>query len=157
VLAVLRNQYKAGVWPIVNGLGPRVANAVGKVVSETLVDVDEQAIVLRVPAGSRFKVDGNWKRTHAGGKRANDGYGAIDVLWYRGPMGIKGGNLAGGIGMVHVEEAAEGHATNMQAADANGRVVPRFKFDGGAGLDSVRVLVIFDKADDDGRAEERAA
>src|SRR5262249_46666823 len=59
VLAVLWNQYKAGVGAVVDGLRPGVANAVREVVSQALIHVDEQAIVLRIPTRSCFEVDGD--------------------------------------------------------------------------------------------------
>src|SRR5262249_28771684 len=58
VLAVLGNQDEAGVGAVVDGLGPRVAEAVGEIAGEALVHVDEQAVILGIPSRGGFKVDG---------------------------------------------------------------------------------------------------
>src|SRR6267378_2473517 len=49
VLAVLRDEHEAWVRAVINRFGPCVADAVGEVVGKLLCDVDEQAIVLRIP------------------------------------------------------------------------------------------------------------
>src|SRR5262249_29991052 len=130
VLAVLWNQYKAGVGAVVDGLRPGVANAVREVVSQALIHVDEQAIVLRIPTRSCFEVDGDRKSANAGRERARDGDGAVDVFQAGLALRIEGGDGAGRIRLIDVEKATEVHAANMKAADADRRVVPWLEFDG---------------------------
>ena len=58
--------------------------------------------------------------------------------------------------LVHIEEAAEMDATNVQPADADRSIRERLKFDGQTRLDTVGILAISIEAHDHGRSEESA-
>src|SRR6266478_746134 len=156
ILAVLRYQHKAGIRPVVDGLGPGVANAVGKVVCQPPVHIDEQAVILRVPSRCSFKIDCDRKGAHTGREWAGKRVGAIQILRPRAALRIVQSNDRRGVWLVHVEEAAEVNPADVQSANAYGRIPQWFKFEGQAGLPPVRVLVILVKAHNHGRPKESA-
>src|SRR5262249_8363310 len=146
------NQHEAGVGTIVDRLGPGVADAVGEVVAQALVNVDQQAVVLGVPARSGFEINGDRESADARCKGARRCERAVEILH----AGITSGVVEGAvrrradgwsasyavlrIGLIDVEETPKVHATDVQAADADRSFVPRLEFDGGAGLNAVGVL-----------------
>src|SRR5439155_229543 len=79
VLAVLRDQYEAGVRPIVNGFRAGVADAVREMMRQALVHIDQQPVILGIPTRSCLEVNCDRKSAHAGSKRACLNGRAIDV------------------------------------------------------------------------------
>ncbi len=157
ILAVLRYQHKARIRAIIDGLSPGVAQAEGKIVRQPPIHIDKQAVVLRIPPRGRFKIDSNGERAHAGIERArNRSHSTIFIFGTRATARVVQSYHLRRIRLVHVEEAAKMNATNMQAADADGCIWQRIKFDGEAGLHTVRVLVILIETHHHGRPEESA-
>src|SRR5260370_21351531 len=157
ILAVLRNQHEAGIWPVVYGLGPGVANPIRELMRQALIHVDQQAVVLRIPARGGFKINGDRRRAHARVERAWHGPdSAIFIFGTRASARVMQSNDLRWIRLVHIEKAAEVHAAHMQPADTDRGVRPRIEFQGYAGLHAVRISVILIEAHHNRRPKESA-
>src|SRR4029077_10563024 len=118
VLAVLRDQYEAGIWPIVNGFRPGVADAVREMMRQALGHIDQQAIILGIPARSCLEINCNRKSAHAGSKRACRNGRAIDVFLSTAALRVKSSHLGGRVRLIYVKEATEMDAADVVTADA---------------------------------------
>src|ERR1700682_5535859 len=164
VLAVLRDQHEAGVGSVVDLFRPGIADPVGKIVREPFVNIDQQSVVLRIPAGSCFKIDRDRKSPHARIERANEvahgikGSPTIVVLFPSAPLRIvkRQSVSRNRIRLIDVEKASQVHSTNMQPADADRCVFERFELHRQACLDAVRIFVVLNESHDDRRSKERA-
>src|SRR5207249_11775431 len=63
---ILRDQHEAGVRAIVNALRPGVTEAETHVMTHAFVEVNQQAVPLRIPFRVGLKVNPEWKSPNAG-------------------------------------------------------------------------------------------
>src|SRR5216683_1592009 len=145
VLAVLGDEHEAGIRAIVDALGHRVTDSVSEVVTEPLVYTQKKTVVDRVPAGGRFEIDPEWELTDRRRKRTGRNKGTINVFWASASLRVVERNGGGGVGLVHVEEAAEVNPAHMENAQADRGVRQGFEFDGETRLNAVRILVILNE------------
>src|SRR6266403_1119143 len=160
VLAVLRNQHEAGVGSVIDRFRPGVADPVGKIVGEPFVHIEQQSIVLRIPAGCGLKIDRDRESPYPWIERTR----RLDRPRYDGAILVLGAPVATGIvssynllhvRLVDVEKASEMHSANMKPADADRCVFERFELHRQACLDAVRILVVLNETHDDRRSKER--
>src|ERR1700687_290541 len=172
IFAVLGDEHEAGIRAVVERLRKCVADAVGKIVAQPLVYADEQTVEYRVPLRSRFEIDRPARIASAGEQSCGLQIGLdmpprashrqscrvreIDILAALPATGITGEYLCARVGLVHVEKAAQMHATHMKEAYAQRRIGHRLKLKAQAGLNAVRVLVVLIKTNDRGIAKETA-
>src|SRR5882724_4877531 len=151
VLAVLGDQHETRIGSIVDRFRPGVADPVSKIVGETFVHIDQQPVVLRIPARSSLKIDRDRESPHTWIERTwrldRPRYdGTILVLWAPVAMGIVSSDNLLHVRLVDVEKASEMHSANMKPADADRCVFERFELYRQACLDAVRILVVLHKA-----------
>src|SRR6266581_2747009 len=146
VLAVLGDEHEAGVGAIVDALGKRIADSVSEVVTEPFVYTEKKTVVDRVPAGGRFEIDPEWELTDRRRKRTGRNKGTINVFRASASLRVVERNGGGGVGLVHVEEAAEVNPAHMENAQADRGVRQGFEFDSETRLNTVRILVILYEA-----------
>src|SRR5882672_11488773 len=159
VLAGLRNQHEAGVGSVIDRFRPGVADPVGKIVGEPFVHIEQQSIVLRIPAGCGLKIDRDRESPYAWIERTRrldrPRYdGAILVLGAPVAMGIVSSDNLLHVRLVDVEKASEMHSANMKPADADRCVFERFELHRQACLDPIWILVVLNETYDDRRAEK---
>src|SRR6266571_42946 len=129
VLAVLGDEHEAGVGAIVDALGKRIADSVSEVVTEPFVYTEKKTVVDRVTAGGRFEIDPEWELTDRRRKRTGRNKGTINVFRASASLRVVERNGGGGVGLVHVEEAAEVNPAHMENAQADRGVRQGFEFD----------------------------
>src|ERR1700683_5159185 len=140
--------------------------------ADATIDGDKHAVELGIPARSGFKEDRVVGIAHAGvycafrdlsgagcafaGVGVAGSVSVVDVLATAAAASIVNEELAGGIGLIDVVEAAEVNAANVLVADVDGGVGRGLKFDRERNLGAVGIFVEFVEADDGGGAEEAA-
>src|SRR6266403_154190 len=161
VLAVLRNQHEAGVGSVIDRFRPGVADPVGKIVGEPFVHIEQQSIVLRIPAGCGLKIDRDRESPYPWIERTR----RLDRPRYDGAILVLGAPVATGIvssynllhvRLVDVEKASEMHSANMKPADADRCVFERFELHRQACLDAIGILVVLNETYHDRGTKECA-
>ena len=157
VLAVLRNQNEAGIGPVVDRFGPGVADAVGEMMGQALVDVDQQAVVLGVPARGGLEINSPPRIASSRNARSTNGHWAeICILCARVAHRIVYLHRPRGIRLVYIVETSKMDAADMQTADTDRGVPERLELNCHAGLDAIGVFVIFNESYDRRVTEEPA-
>src|SRR6266404_3246897 len=161
VLAVLRNQHEAGVGSVIDRFRPGVADPVSKIVGEPFVHIEQQSVVLRIPAGCGLKIKRDRESPYAWIERTR----RLDRPRYDGTILVLGAPVAMGIvssdnllhvRLVDVEKASEMHSANMKPADADRCVFERFELHRQACLDAIRILVVLNETYHDRGTKECA-
>src|SRR5882724_8653824 len=88
ILAVLGNQHKAWIGSVIDRFRPGVADPVGKIVREPFVHIDQQSVVLRIPAGCGLKVDGDRKGANSGREWTRSSVRTIKVFYGRATLRV---------------------------------------------------------------------
>src|SRR5262245_45339884 len=127
--------------------------------AHAFIEIYQQAIPGGVPLGCSLEVHRveGWEAGSGAARARNSGRSKIRVLESTLASGVMDSHLAAGVGLVHVEEAAQMNAFGAQEADIERRFFGRLKFKPQAGLDSVRGLVVLIEPHDYGVTKEAAA
>src|SRR6266576_1556417 len=121
---------------------------------QALGQIDQQAVILGIPARSCLEVNCNRESAHAGSKRACLNGRAIDVFLPTAALRAKSGHLGGWVRLIHVKEATEMDAADVETADAYCCIGERIEFDCSAGLNAIRVLMVLIEANHYGRSKK---
>src|SRR6266704_1074939 len=116
-----------------------------EVVAAPFVYTEKTTVVDRVPAGGRFEIDPEWELTDRRRTRTGRNKGTINVFRASASLRVVERNGGGGVGLVHVEEAAEVNPAHMENAQADRGVRQGFEFDSETRLNTVRILVILNE------------